>query len=148
MEDVRNRLKPGMIVKVHQKIKDVGKKGEDKFRIQVFEGIVLAVKHGSEPGASVTVRKISNGVGVEKIFPIHSPLVENVELVRRMKVKQARAYYLRSSKKKLRAIQHTSPQASTAKPASTPPEKHEEPPAQKEVVQEPSLETVPAAQDV
>jgi ribosomal protein L19 len=65
-EDARNNLKPGMMVKVHQLIVDVNSKGEEKKRIQMFEGIVLAVKHGSEPGATVTVRKVSNGVGVEK----------------------------------------------------------------------------------
>jgi len=70
-------LKPGMIVKVHQKIKDVNAKGEEKERIQLFEGIILAIKHGKEAGATVTVRKISDGIGVEKIFPIHSPVVEN-----------------------------------------------------------------------
>lgn len=103
-EDIRNSLKSGMIVKVHQIIKDVNKKGEERQRIQVFEGQVLAVKHGSEPGATVTVRKVSNGVGVEKIFPIHSPLIEKIELMREMKVRQGRAYYLRSHKKKLREV--------------------------------------------
>ncbi len=93
-----------MIVKVHQKIKDVNAKGEEKERVQVFEGTVLAVKHGKEPGATVTVRKISNGVGVEKIFPLHSPVITKIELVREMKVKQARAYFLRDYKKKLRQV--------------------------------------------
>ncbi|MCB9798438.1 50S ribosomal protein L19 [Candidatus Nomurabacteria bacterium] len=103
-EDIRNALKSGMIVRVHQIIKDVNKKGEERQRIQMFEGQVLAVKHGNEAGATVTVRKVSNGVGVEKIFPIHSPLIEKIELVREMKVKQGRAYYLRSHKKKLKEV--------------------------------------------
>lgn len=103
-EDIRMNLKPGMIVKVHQTITDVNAKGEEKQRIQVFEGTVLAVKHGNEAGATVTVRKVSNGVGVEKIFPLHSPIVAKIELVREMKVKQARPYYLRDYKKKLRQI--------------------------------------------
>lgn len=97
-------LKPGMIVKVHQKIKDVNAKGEEKERIQLFEGTILAIKHGTEPGATVTVRKISNGVGVEKIFPLHSPVVDKIELVRQMKVKQARPYFLRDYKKKLKEV--------------------------------------------
>lgn len=101
-EDIRNNLKPGMQVKVHQRIVDTNAKGEEKSRIQVFEGIILAVKHGSEPGATVTVRKVSNGVGVEKIFPIHSPVVEKIELVRQMKVRQSRPFYLRDHKKKLK----------------------------------------------
>jgi len=104
MEDVRNALKPGMIVRVHQKIKDVNKKGEEKERVQVFEGTVLALKHGNEPGATVTVRKVSGGIGVEKIFPIHSPIVEKIELVRHMKVKQSKAMYLRTYKKRLKEV--------------------------------------------
>lgn len=101
-EDIRLSLKPGMIVKVHQKIKETNPKGEEKERIQIFEGIILAIKHGKEPGATITVRKDSKGYGVEKIFPIHSPIVEKIELVREMKVKQARPYYLRGYKRKLK----------------------------------------------
>lgn len=101
-EDIRNDLRTGMIVRVHQKIKDVNRKGEERERIQMFEGIVIAVKHGKEAGATFTVRKVSNGIGVEKIFPIHSPLVDTVELVREMRVRQAKAGYLRNFKKKLK----------------------------------------------
>lgn len=101
-EDMRTNLKPGMMVKVHQRITDVNSKGEEKQRIQIFEGLVLAVKHGNESGATVTVRKVSKGIGVEKIFPLHSPVVEKIEVVREMKVRQARPFYLRDSKKKLR----------------------------------------------
>lgn len=103
-EDIRSGLKSGMIIRVHQKIKETNAKGEEKERIQIFEGTVLAVKHGSEAGATVTVRKVSNGVGVEKIFPINSPMVEKIELVREMAVKQAKAGYLRTYKKKLKEI--------------------------------------------
>lgn len=103
-EDIRTELKPGMVVKVHQKIKEKNTKGEEKQRIQVFEGIVIALKHGSEPGATVTVRKVSNGVGVEKIFPINSPVVAKIEKVKQMKVRQSRPYYLRTHKKKLKEI--------------------------------------------
>lgn len=101
-EDIRNSLTAGMMVKVHQKITDVNAKGEEKQRIQIFEGIVLAVKHGNETGATVTVRKVSDGVGVEKIFPLQSPVVEKIELVRQMKVRQSRPFYLRDTKKKLK----------------------------------------------
>jgi len=104
LEDIRLSLKPGMIVKVYQRIREKNAKGEEKERIQIFEGTVLAVKHGSQPGATATVRKISKGIGVEKIFPIHSPVVEKIELVREMKVRQANAFFLRDYKKKLREI--------------------------------------------
>ncbi|MFZ2189534.1 MAG: 50S ribosomal protein L19 [Candidatus Magasanikiibacteriota bacterium] len=103
-EDIRLSLKTGMIVKVHQKIKETNAKGEEKERIQVFEGIIIGNKHGKEAGATVTVRKISNGVGVEKIFPIHSPVVAKIELVREMKVRSAKAAFLRTSKKKLKEV--------------------------------------------
>lgn len=103
-EDIRNGLKTGMVVKVHQKIKETNAKGEEKERIQIYEGTVIGVKHGSGASATVTVRKISNGVGVEKIFPIHSPSVALFELVRQMRVHQSKANYLRSYKKRLKEV--------------------------------------------
>ena len=103
-EDIRNSVKPGMIVRVHQKIKETNSKGEEKERVQVFEGMVIVVKHGNGANATLTVRKVSNGVGVEKIFPVQSPVVGKIELVREMKVRQARAYYLRDHKKKLKEV--------------------------------------------
>ncbi|MDP2693169.1 MAG: 50S ribosomal protein L19 [bacterium] len=103
-EDIRLSLKPGMIVRVHQKIKEANTKGEEKERIQIYEGIVLAVKHGKENGATVTVRKDAKGYGVEKIFPIHSPVVEKIELVREMRVRQAKPLYLRTHKRKLKEV--------------------------------------------
>jgi large subunit ribosomal protein L19 len=122
-EDIRMNLKPGMIVKVHQTIKEKNAKGEDKERIQIFEGMILATKHGNEPGATITVRKVSKGIGVEKIFPIHSPVVAKIELVRELKVRQSRAYYLRDHKKKLKEIKQ--PKA-TKKAAPKKEEKKEE----------------------
>lgn len=103
-EDIRDSLKQGMIVKVHQKIRELNAKGEEKERIQIFEGIIIAVKHGGEKAATVTVRKISEGIGVEKIFPIHSPVVDKIELVRQMHVRQARPYYIRTYNKKLKEV--------------------------------------------
>ncbi len=83
-------IKAGDTVRVHQKIQDKG-----KTRIQIFEGLVLARKHGDEPGATFTVRKVSSGVGVEKIFPLYSPLIDKMEIVKRAKVRRAKLYYIR-----------------------------------------------------
>lgn len=83
-------IRSGDTVRVSQKIQEKG-----KTRIQVFEGLVLARKHGNEPGATFTVRKVSNGVGVEKIFPLYSPLIDKIEIVRRSKVRRAKLYFIR-----------------------------------------------------
>lgn len=83
-------IRPGDTIRVHQKIQDKG-----KTRIQIFEGLVLARKHGNEPGATFTVRKVASGVGVEKIFPLYSPLIDKLEIVKRAKVRQSKLYYIR-----------------------------------------------------
>jgi len=83
-------IKPGDTVRVHQKIVDKG-----KTRLQVFDGIVLARKHGDEAGATFTVRKMSQGIGVEKIFPLYTPLIEKIEILKRAKVRRAKLYYIR-----------------------------------------------------
>lgn len=88
-------IRPGDTVRVHQKIKE-----EDKERIQAFEGLVIARKHGKGAGAMITVRKIIEGIGVERIFPIHSPIIEKIEILKREKARRAKLYYLREAKGK------------------------------------------------
>jgi large subunit ribosomal protein L19 len=95
---------PGTLVRVHQKIKEVTPKGEEKERIQVFEGTVLKRRGGDEPGATITVRKISDGIGVEKIFPIHLPAIAKIEVKKKFRVRRAKLNYLRTSKKRLQEI--------------------------------------------
>lgn len=95
-------IRPGMTVRVHEKIVEKNAKGEEKERVQVFEGMVIAKKHGNEPGATITVRKVSDGIGVEKIFPLHSPIVNKIEPVKQARVKQSKLGYLKNSKKRLK----------------------------------------------
>lgn len=94
-------LKPGMIVRIHQKIKEKNSKGELKERVQIFEGRIIAMKHGLEPGATITVRKISEGIGVEKIFPLFSPNIIKIEIKKVARVRRAKLYFLRNYKKRL-----------------------------------------------
>src|SRR5580704_5345642 len=83
-------IRPGDTVRVHQKIVERG-----KTRVQTFEGLVIAVKHGTEAGATFTVRATLSGVGVEKIFPLYAPFIEKIEIVRRSKVRRAKLYFIR-----------------------------------------------------
>ena len=83
-------LKPNDTIKVHQKIKE-----GDKTRTQVFEGLVIAIKHGKEAGGTFTVRKVVDGVGVERIFPIYAPTIEKIEIIRRSQTRRAKLYYIR-----------------------------------------------------
>jgi len=93
-------LKPGMTVRVHQKIKELNTKGEEKERIQYFEGIIIAHKHGKEKAATITVRKSSDGIGVEKIFPINLPSITKIEVKKIAEVKRAKLYFLKDNKYK------------------------------------------------
>ncbi|HQB50622.1 MAG TPA: 50S ribosomal protein L19 [bacterium] len=95
-----NDLKPGMTVRIHQRIKELNPKGEEKERVQYFDGLVIARKHGSEAGSTVTVRKISNGVGVEKIFPINLPTISKVEIKKQAIVHRAKLTFLKKGYKK------------------------------------------------
>lgn len=96
-------IRPGDTVRVEQRITEVKKsKGADKkekstktTRTQAFEGLVIAVKHGSEAGATFTVRATMSGIGVEKIYPLYSPAIESITIVRRSKVRRAKLYFIR-----------------------------------------------------
>lgn len=89
-ERKKTDFRAGDTVRVSQKIEEKG-----KTRLQVFEGLVLARKHGTEDGATFTVRKVSSGYGVEKIFPLFSPLIDKIEVTKRAKVRRAKLFYVR-----------------------------------------------------
>jgi len=100
-------IQPGDTIKVFQilpsrvsKKGSADRKGKNKERIQVFEGIVLAKKHNKEIGATITVRKVVGGIGVERIFPLHLPTIKKIEIIKRSKVRRAKLYYLRKAKGK------------------------------------------------
>ena len=110
LKDTPATFRSGDVVKVHQRIKE----GE-KERTQIFEGLVIARKHGKGVNATFTVRKIAAGVGVEKTYLVHSPLVEKVEVVKETKTRRNKLYFVRDAKgKKLKtkkkidiaAVQH------------------------------------------
>lgn len=84
------QLKSGQTVRVHQKIKEAGKE-----RIQPFEGLIIATKHGRGLDGTFTVRKIAEGVGVERTYPLHSPTIDKIEILKTSKVRRAKLYYMR-----------------------------------------------------
>ncbi len=104
-------MRAGDTVRVWSKIEEKG-----KIRLQAFEGLVLARKHGREAGATFTVRKVSDGVGVERIFPLYSPTIDKIETVSRAKVRRAKLYYIREKaakeiRRKMKSIMFTEPAA-------------------------------------
>lgn len=102
-EQLKNDLpeiRPGDTVKVYQKIKEMYQKDKkskpvEKERTQVFEGMVVAKKHGKGISGTMTVRRVMDGVGVERIFPLHLPSIEKIEIIGHSKVRRAKLYYLR-----------------------------------------------------
>ncbi len=98
MKDDLPDFRPGDTVRVHVKVSERGKE-----RIQVFEGVVIRKKRGQKR-STFTVRKVSFGVGVERIFPLHSPNIEKIEVVRHGKVRRAKLYYLRQKRGKAAKI--------------------------------------------
>lgn len=107
--------RPGNTIRVWQKIKE-----GNKTRLQAFEGLIISHKHGYEPGATFTVRKVAEGIGCERIFPLFSPNIEKIEVVRRSKVRRAKLYYVRTKAAReirKRMKQMKTPEARVAKPA-------------------------------
>lgn len=103
-------IRPGNTVRVWQKVKEAG----GKTRLQAFEGLIIAHKHGFEPGATFTVRKVSGGIGVERIFPLFSPNIEKIEIVKRAKARRAKLYYIREKaakaiRKKMKLLKSEKP---------------------------------------
>ncbi|PKB63760.1 MAG: 50S ribosomal protein L19 [SAR202 cluster bacterium Io17-Chloro-G2] len=103
----------GDTVKVNFRIRE-----GDRERIQVFQGVVIRLQNGNGPAANFTVRRISGGIGIERIFPFHSPLVESVEVTRRGSVRRAKLYYLRGLQGRAARIKEkTVPRPQRARPA-------------------------------
>lgn len=104
--DARKKLdfKAGDSVRVWSKIQEKG-----KTRLQAFEGLVLSRKHGTESGATFTVRKVASGVGVERIFPLYSPNIDKIDIIRKSKTRRSKLYYIRTKavkevKKRLKSV--------------------------------------------
>ncbi|MFA5773563.1 MAG: 50S ribosomal protein L19 [Candidatus Paceibacterota bacterium] len=105
-QESRKKLdfKAGDTVRVWNKILEKG-----KTRLQAFEGLVLSRKHGTESGATFTIRKVASGVGVERIFPLYSPNVDKIEIIRKSKTRRSKLYYIRTKavkevKKRLKSV--------------------------------------------
>ncbi|MFA6251308.1 MAG: 50S ribosomal protein L19 [Candidatus Paceibacterota bacterium] len=97
-------FKAGDTVRVWSKILEKG-----KTRLQAFEGLVLSRKHGTESGATFTIRKVASGVGVERIFPLYSPNIDKIEVIRKSKTRRSKLYYIRTKavkevKKRLKSV--------------------------------------------
>jgi large subunit ribosomal protein L19 len=100
VEDPYRDLKPAMVVRIHLKVKEITPKGDERERIQVFEGTVIAKKGRDAQSATITVRKIASGVGVERIFPLKMPTIAKIEVVKQMRTRRSKLYFLRDNRKK------------------------------------------------
>lgn len=115
-QDSRKKLdfKAGDTIRVWSKIQEKG-----KTRLQAFEGLVLSRKHGTESGATFTIRKVTSGVGVERIFPLFSPNIDKIEVLRHSKTRRSKLYYIRTKavkevKKRLKSITLTKEESDEA----------------------------------
>ena len=119
-------LASGDTVRVSQKIEEKGKS-----RLQVFEGLVLARKHGREAGATFTVRKVASGVGVEKVFPLYSPMIDSIEVLRRSRTRRAKLYFIRE--KATSEVKRAMRRQQTLAPRAAAPDEEEAPIVEAEV---------------
>ncbi len=126
-------IRPGDTIKVHQKIKEGNKE-----RIQIFEGVIIAKKHGKGISATITVRKVVEGIGVERVFPIHSPSIAKIEIIKHSKVRRSKLYYLRTAKGKKAKLKRKDLAVAIA------PEEPAEEPAAEEAPAEIKAEETPA----
>ena len=124
-------IRPGDTVRIYQKIKE-----KNKERLQPFEGVVLARKHGKGISATITVRRVVSGVGVEKVIPIHAPTVEKIELLKRGKVRRAKLYYLRTAKGKKARLKRKEFEGVTWEAAKEEPQSKEKPEEEKKTKSE------------
>lgn len=114
-------IRTGDTVRVWQKIEE----DKGKFRLQAFEGITLAIKHGKQAGGTFTVRKVVDGVGVERVFPIYSPMIDEIELVKRAKIRRAKLYFVREKavkeiRKKMRSVMMVKEEGATTDVVKSP----------------------------
>lgn len=100
-----DQVKTGMTVRLHLKIKDVNAAGAEKERVQVFEGLVINIG-GKAPAKTMTVRKVSDGIGVERIIPLAMPALQKVELTKMVRTRRKSIGFVRDSKKRLREIKN------------------------------------------
>ena len=111
-------IRPGDTVRVHQKIKE-----GDKERISAFEGMVIARKHGTGISATFTVRKVVDGIGVERVFPLHAPMIAKVDVLRHSKTRRAKLYFIREKasrevRRKMKQVWRESAAPASAEPAA------------------------------
>jgi large subunit ribosomal protein L19 len=130
-------MRAGDTVRVHVKIQEKG-----KTRIQMFEGLVISRKHGNEAGGTFAVRKISNGIGVERVFPLYSPIIDKIEVIKRSVMRRSKLYFVRTKvarviRRKMRnLIQFFTSSADLVKPEEMMDEVVEETPVVTETVEE------------
>ncbi len=99
------QVRTGMTIRIHQKIKELAPNGEEKERVQIYEGIVMKMS-GAASRKTMTVRKVSGGIGVERIFPLNLPSIQKIELTKVARVRRKDISFIRDSKKRFRDVKN------------------------------------------